>query len=81
MNKLAIIPLLFLTACGEAPVTASVVDAEFYDQLVEQYHEARTKRDYRDAEDVINSALMEFNYGSNGTTESEELLQLPSRID
>ena len=28
--------------------------------------------------DAINSALAEFNYGSNGSTESEELLQLPS---
>ena len=27
---------------------------------------------------AINSALAEFNYGSNGSTESEELLQLPS---
>ena len=28
--------------------------------------------------DAINSALAEFNYGSDGSTESEELLQLPS---
>ena len=28
--------------------------------------------------DAINSALAEFNCGSNGSTESEELLQLPS---
>ena len=28
--------------------------------------------------DAINNALMEFNYGSNDPTESEELLQLPS---
>ena len=28
--------------------------------------------------DAINRALMEFDYGSNGSTESEELLQLPS---
>ena len=27
---------------------------------------------------AINKALAEFNYGSNGSTESEELLQLPS---
>ena len=30
--------------------------------------------------DAINNALAEFNYGSNGSTESEELLQLPSCI-
>ena len=28
--------------------------------------------------DSINKAIMEFNYGSNDTTQSEELLQLPS---
>ena len=28
--------------------------------------------------DAINNELAEFNYGSNGSTESEELLQLPS---
>ena len=28
--------------------------------------------------DAINNALAEFNYGSDGSTESEELLQLPS---
>ena len=31
--------------------------------------------------DAINNALAEFNYGSNGSTESEELLQLPSDGD
>ena len=31
--------------------------------------------------DAINSALAEFNYGSNGSTESEELLQRPSNGD
>ena len=30
---------------------------------------------------AINNALAEFNYGSNGSTESEELLQLPSNGD
>ena len=31
--------------------------------------------------DSINKALMEFNYGSDGSTKSEELLQLPSNED
>ena len=31
--------------------------------------------------DAINNALAEFNYGSNGSTEAEELLQLPSNGD
>ena len=32
-------------------------------------------------EDAINKALMEFNYGSTGATQSEELLQLSSDGD
>ena len=32
-------------------------------------------------EDAINNALLEFNYGSNDTTKSQELLQLPSDED
>ena len=31
--------------------------------------------------DSINKALLEFNYGSDGSTKSEELLQLPSNQD
>ena len=31
--------------------------------------------------DMINSALIEYEYGQNGSTESEELLQLPSNRD
>ena len=31
--------------------------------------------------DAINNALADFNYGSNGSTESEELVQLPSNGD
>ena len=31
--------------------------------------------------DSINKALMEFNYGSDGSTKSEELLQFPSNED
>ena len=31
--------------------------------------------------DSINKALLEFNYGSDGSTKSEELLQLPSNED
>ena len=31
--------------------------------------------------DSINKALLEFNYGSDGSTKSEELLQFPSNED
>ena len=59
-------------------------DDKFYDDLYESYYEAerqRTMKDRTPAEDAINKALMEFNYGRNDPTKSEELLQLPSGED
>ena len=126
MNKLAIIPLFFLTMCGTAPITDSPAHAcsprldgkptycpdERDLILVEPKpliprDEARGEINIRDPyhwqslqmmfqrnmrkgqieknatlpSDAINNALAEFNYGSNGSTESEELLQLPSNGD
>ena len=59
-------------------------DDKFYDDLYESYYEAerqRTMKDRTPAEDAINKALMEFNYGRDDPTKSEELLQLPSGED
>ena len=126
MNKLAIIPLFFLTMCGTAPITDPPAHAcsprldgkptycpdERDLILVEPKpliprDEARGEINIRDPyhwqslqmmfqrnirkgqiektatkpSDAINNALAEFNYGSNGSTESEELLQLPSNGD
>ena len=49
-------------------------------QMMFQRNARRTKmeKNMTQPEDAINKALAEFNYGSNGSTESEELLQLPS---
>ena len=107
MNKLAIIPIFFLTMCGTAPITdppahAQEVDdrdlimipkqelkgeIDIYDpshwQQIQMMFQRNVKKGQieRNAtlpSDAINNALMEFNYGSNDPTESEELLQLPS---
>ena len=127
MNKLAIIPIFFLTMCGTAPVTPPAqacsprLDGEptncpppdvvclslncpkpappiFPPQVVKKeidiynpmdWHHmqmmfqrnARRKNIEKNATtptDAINKALMEFEYGSNGSTESQELLQLSS---
>ena len=125
MNKLAIIPIFFLTMCGTAPITDPPAHAcsprldgkptycppfdfdppkDDRDIILVPREEARGEiditnpyhfqslqmmfqRNMRKGEiernatkpgDAINSALAEFNYGSNGSTESEELLQLPS---
>jgi len=124
MNKLAIIPLFFLSMCGTAPITDPPAHAcsprldgeptfcppydgdlppkpkpifkpkqelkgeiDIYNPM--HWHQmqmmfqrnARRENIEKNATtptDAINKALMEFEYGSNGSTESQELLQLSS---
>ena len=87
MNKLAIIPVFFLTMCGTAPVTPPagafelVVEESHWDKVyhaIEYIKREQREKNMTQPEDAINRALMEFEYGSNGSTESQELLQLPS---
>ena len=107
MNKLAIIPIFFLTMCGTAPITDDPAHAQEVDErdliflkreepkgeidISNPYHlqslqlmfqnnvrKGQIEKNATLPSDAINSALAEFNYGSNGSTESEELLQLPS---
>ena len=91
MNKLAIIPIFFLTMCGTAPITddpAHAFELEIEESQwnhvyhsIEYIKRGQREKNMTDPSDSINKALAEFNNGSNDTTESEELLQLPSRID
>ena len=47
-------------------------------QFIKNARKGQIERTATKPGDAINNALAEFNYGSNGSTESEELLQLPS---
>ena len=49
-------------------------------EMVQKMREHQSEQNQTPAEDSINSAIedMEIDYGSDGSTESEELLQLPS---
>ena len=96
MNKLAIIPIFFLTMCGTAPVTPPAeacslpldgTPANCPDErdlvlkrveLPKQELKGEIEKNATTPTDAINRALMEFEYGSNGSTESQELLQLSS---
>ena len=121
MNKLAIIPIFFLTMCGTAPVVDPPAHAcsprldgepthcpderdlvlkrvelpkqelkgeiDIYNpqhwksiQLMFQINKRKgeIEKNATTPTDAINKALMEFEYGSNGSTESQELLQLSS---
>ena len=123
MNKLAIIPIFFLTMCGTAPITDDAAHAcsprldgkptycpderdliliprqelkgeiDIYEPRHWQQIQMMFQRNMRKGQiernatlpsDAINSALDNFweqKDGSNGSTESEELLQLPSDGD
>ena len=77
---------LLLILMVNMPVMASPIDDrdQFYDYIYKAYYNAIREHRMKDKtipEDAINKALMEFNYGSNGATQSEELLQLPSDED
>ena len=87
MNKLLILPLFFLTMCGTAPVTPPShafeleVEESHWDKVyhaIEYIKRGQREKNMTQPEDAINRALMEFEYGNNGSTESQELLQLPS---
>ena len=87
MNKILIIPMFFLTMCAPAPVTPPShafeleVEESHWDKVyhaIEYIKRGQREKNMTQPEDAINRALMEFQYGSNGSTESQELLQLPS---
>ena len=89
MIKYLVIPLI-LVGCT-APVTDPpahafevVVEEQHWDNVyraIEYIKAGQRERKMTDPVDAINSALMEFNNGSNGSTEQKELLQLPSDGD
>ena len=89
MIKYLAIPLI-LVGCT-APVTdppAHAFELEVEEQhwdhvyrAIEYIKAGQREKKMTDPSDAINNALAEFNYGSNGSTKSEELLQLPSNGD
>ena len=91
MSKLAIIPIFFLTMCGTAPITDDPAHAfeleieesqwQYVYDAIEYIKAGEREKKMTDPSDAINSALAEYNYGSNDTTEQEELLQLQSNGD
>ena len=87
MNKLILIlPLFFLTMCGEAPVTPPAGALDVDDQLLLKIMDYANgvrplSKEKTNPTDAINSALDSFweeTDGSDGSTESKELLQLSS---
>ena len=89
MIKYLAIPLI-LVGCT-APVTdppAHAFELEIEEshwdnvyRAIEYIKAGQREKKMTDPTDVINKALMEFNNGSNDSTEQKELLQLPSDGD
>ena len=89
MIKYLAIPII-LVGCT-APVTDPPahafeleVEESHWDNVyraIEYIKAGQREKKMTDPTDTINSALMEFNNGSNGSTEQKELLQLPSDGD
>ena len=89
MIKYLAIPLI-LVGCT-APVTDPpahafelVVGEQHWDHVyraIEYIKAGQREKKMTDPTDAINSALMEFNNVSNGSTKQEELIQLPSDVD
>jgi hypothetical protein len=55
--------------------------AEMAQNMINKFREWEWEQQERDAEFDINNALAEYFNGSNGSTEQEELLQLPGNGD
>ena len=50
-------------------------------EMIEAIRQEEAKRNRNSIEEMLNNTLMEYEYGSDGSTESEELLQLSSDRD
>ena len=91
MYKIYLVPILLsLTMCAPAPVTPPAnagipqEDMDMIMKALEYAKEYDVLQNRTEPDDAINSALENFwgdKDGSNGSTESEELLQLSSDGD
>ena len=50
-------------------------------QMIQDMREWKSEQDRSTVEEMLNNTLMEYEDGCDGSTESEELLQLPSNED
>ncbi len=74
---LAFIGAGYFAPKAEAHMGHSFPTGEWIEKI--RNHEAKQER--MSVEDMINNTLMEYEYGSDGSTESQELLQLSSDGD
>ena len=72
-----LIPLLFIATPVKAHMGHSFPTGEW----IQKIREYESKRKRISIDEMLNNSLMEYENGSDGSTESEELLQLSSNED
>ena len=72
-----LIPLLFIATPVKAHMGHSFPTGEW----IQKIREYESKRKRISIDEMLNNTLMEYENGSDGSTEAEELLQLSSNED
>ena len=82
VSLLGVIACTFIGAGYFAPKADAHMGHSFpTGEWIQKIRDHESKRNRTSVEDMLNSSLAEYEYGSDGSTESEELLQLPSNED
>ena len=82
IGLLGSIAVAFIGAGYFAPSAEAHMGHSFpTDQWIQKMRDHESKKKRTPIEDMLNNTLTEYENGSNGSTEQEELLQLPSDGD
>ena len=65
----------------QTPVKAHMGHSFPTNQWIEKIRQHEAQQNRISIEEMLNNTLTDYEYGSDGSTESEELLQLPSDGD
>ena len=82
VSLLGVIACTFIGAGYFAPKADAHMGHSFpTDEWIEKIRDHESRRKRTPIEEMLNNTLAEYENGSNGSTKSEELLQLPSNRD
>ena len=82
VSLLGVIACTFIGAGYFAPKAEAHIGHDFpTGEWIQKVRDHEAQRNRISIDDMLNNTLMEYENGSNGSTESEELLQLSSNED
>jgi len=82
VSLLGVIACTFIGAGYFAPKAEAHMGHSFpTGEWIEKLRDHESQKNRISIEEMLNNTLTEYEYGSDGSTESEELLQLPSHRD